>query len=334
MFDITQDLIVGRLGHGDVAHNHQFGGSPTINAQRVSVAVGVFSDSTLLIDDATWTIDDSIRLGIGGTARLELADATLSARELDLAVNATSVARAEIVSASLTIDETARIGVFGRSRVRMSGVSTMNVGSDLVLGAQSEFLDPLVHGEGSIEMTGNADLLVGRDLWLSMLGEGDVLVEQAAAVSVDRDLRTVSASDATLHLRPSNVMTEPMVQIGGRSDSITLIVEMVPTNYLPVGASRTLLVAKDGIDGAAISVIDSTIDGARRFHVTNDGFTVQVHVTAAADLNDDGVVGYADLLVLLGHWGACPSAPCLADLTGDGVIDFNDLLRVLDAWTE
>jgi hypothetical protein len=65
------------------------------------------------------------------------------------------------------------------------------------------------------------------------------------------------------------------------------------------------------------------------------------------DLNGDGVVDEADLLILLSEWGPCAEVPagagvppaepraqgsCPADLNGDGVVDVLDLLILLDSW--
>jgi len=51
------------------------------------------------------------------------------------------------------------------------------------------------------------------------------------------------------------------------------------------------------------------------------------------DLNGDGVVDGADLLILLGAWGKCADpADCPADLNGDGVVDGADLLILLGNW--
>ena len=49
-------------------------------------------------------------------------------------------------------------------------------------------------------------------------------------------------------------------------------------------------------------------------------------------LDGDGSVGIADLLILLGGWGACPPPPCPADLDGDGSVGIADLLLLLAAW--
>jgi hypothetical protein len=53
------------------------------------------------------------------------------------------------------------------------------------------------------------------------------------------------------------------------------------------------------------------------------------------DIDGDGVVGLADLLVVLASWGACPDCvtDCAADLHGDCTVGFPDLLTVLANWS-
>jgi opacity protein-like surface antigen len=50
----------------------------------------------------------------------------------------------------------------------------------------------------------------------------------------------------------------------------------------------------------------------------------------AGDLNLDGVVGSADLTLLLGAWGG--TLPEITDLTGDGVVNSADLSFLLSKW--
>lgn len=54
----------------------------------------------------------------------------------------------------------------------------------------------------------------------------------------------------------------------------------------------------------------------------------------AGDVDDDGVVSGADLAMLLGAWGPCPSgaSPCREDVTGDGAVDAADLAQLLGSW--
>jgi hypothetical protein len=54
----------------------------------------------------------------------------------------------------------------------------------------------------------------------------------------------------------------------------------------------------------------------------------------AADLDGDGAIGLADLVVLLAAWGPCPppGPGCAADLDGDGAVGFEDLVILLASW--
>ena len=55
----------------------------------------------------------------------------------------------------------------------------------------------------------------------------------------------------------------------------------------------------------------------------------------SADIDGDGDVDFADLLLLLGGWGDCPVPPadCDADLSGNGSVGFEDLLILPGAWS-
>lgn len=91
--------------------------------------------------------------------------------------------------------------------------------------------------------------------------------------------------------------------------------DAIPRNTAPAGATLLCTVTpSDGkVDGASASV------------------SVVVAGGIFADLNGDGVVGGADLGLLLGAWGAC--AGCAADLNGNGEVDGADLGLLLGAWT-
>jgi hypothetical protein len=54
--------------------------------------------------------------------------------------------------------------------------------------------------------------------------------------------------------------------------------------------------------------------------------------TCTGDLNGDGSVDGADLLILLSHWGPC--AGCASDLSGSGFVNGQDLLILLSNWGE
>jgi hypothetical protein len=55
----------------------------------------------------------------------------------------------------------------------------------------------------------------------------------------------------------------------------------------------------------------------------------------AADVDDDWVVGFADMTALLSRWGACPDAcatPCPEDIVPNCIVGFEDLTEVLTQW--
>jgi hypothetical protein len=58
-------------------------------------------------------------------------------------------------------------------------------------------------------------------------------------------------------------------------------------------------------------------------------YVLTLECTVTADLNGDGVVGPADLAILLGGWGQ----PGATDLDGDGTTGAADLTVLLGAWT-
>lgn len=64
-----------------------------------------------------------------------------------------------------------------------------------------------------------------------------------------------------------------------------------------------------------------------------EGGPATITVTALGDLNGDGVVDGADLIVLLGAWGACDDCDaCPADLDGDCTVGAADLITLLGDW--
>ena len=65
----------------------------------------------------------------------------------------------------------------------------------------------------------------------------------------------------------------------------------------------------------------------------NNGNGVPDECDAASDLDGNGVVNTADLLLLLGAWGDCPGGEaCPADLNNDGFVGTADLLILISNW--
>ena len=63
----------------------------------------------------------------------------------------------------------------------------------------------------------------------------------------------------------------------------------------------------------------------------NGTLTISCGSPSPGDLDGDGLVGAADLLMLLSQFGPC-AAECYADIDGDGMVGVTDLLIVLGNW--
>jgi len=49
-----------------------------------------------------------------------------------------------------------------------------------------------------------------------------------------------------------------------------------------------------------------------------------------ADIDDDELVGFSDILQVIGAWGPCGACP--QDLNGNGIVDFADILVIISSW--
>ena len=65
--------------------------------------------------------------------------------------------------------------------------------------------------------------------------------------------------------------------------------------------------------------------------VNGDGVPDECQPCEVADIDNDGIVGTGDLLILLAQWGPCPPE-CFGDIDGDGMVGTTDLLMLLAAW--
>jgi len=71
----------------------------------------------------------------------------------------------------------------------------------------------------------------------------------------------------------------------------------------------------------------TTING----HPQPAGTTCATHeCECIADLDDDGAIGFTDLVSLLSAWGECPGCP--EDLDGDDTVGFTDVIVLLSGW--
>lgn len=80
---------------------------------------------------------------------------------------------------------------------------------------------------------------------------------------------------------------------------------------------------------------DVIVGAPRHNNVWGSAYVFSMDADSAnpGDLNGDGVVGVADLLILLVNWGPCADCnDCPADLGGDCTVGVSDLLILLANW--
>lgn len=102
-----------------------------------------------------------------------------------------------------------------------------------------------------------------------------------------------------------------------------------------ISTLRTMVSGMSGAEGAAFDPVSgdfvfSTFGGGNRLLLVR-GFDAPGD---AADINEDGVVNGADLLLLLSNWGMCDTfdGSCVGDLNGDCTVNGADLLILLTNW--
>jgi len=88
-------------------------------------------------------------------------------------------------------------------------------------------------------------------------------------------------------------------------------------------------------DGVLVEAREINENGTIAATASSKGVLRAVLLTPAVlgDIDLNGVVDVADLLIVIGNWGACPVGPCPADLNGDLVVNVQDLLALLGNWS-
>ncbi|MBL22048.1 MAG: hypothetical protein CMJ37_04335 [Phycisphaerae bacterium] len=143
---------------------------------------------------------------------------------------------------------------------------------------------------------------------------------------------------------------------GDGDADIAVALATMDAKGLPQGVVRLLRADWDGSGGVTfvdtpLQAFGSSIDAIRASDFDGDGvdelllfrestflmgegLTVDVlrRSVLAGDVNADGQVGFADLLLVLARWGE-DCGDCPEDISGNGVVDFDDVLALLTNWT-
>ncbi len=116
----------------------------------------------------------------------------------------------------------------------------------------------------------------------------------------------------------------------GAQDEWRTIMAYSPGTRIPYHSNPDVF-----FDGGATGVDIEAPDSAHNaMSIDNARFTVaSFRCSAPGDLDGDGAVGSADLLILLGAWGACGNCDdCPADFDADCTVGTADLLVLLGNW--
>lgn len=141
-----------------------------------------------------------------------------------------------------------------------------------------------------------------------------------------------------------NIDADPLCDEDGRPQAGSPCIDAGANNAVPAD-----LLDLDS-DGDTAERLPIDLDGNHRF--MDDGATEDtgcgpivvdmgayefpgepVHPVLIGDIDLDGIVGFNDLVQVLGEWGECDPTCCLADVNFTWEVDFNDLLIVLDNWS-
>jgi hypothetical protein len=124
--------------------------------------------------------------------------------------------------------------------------------------------------------------------------------------------------------------TRPVDPALSMGDLLGLDLDAVRQLYAGAGGGAGVDLAGTGLASISYVRISNPPDGAGPLEI--DAFS-DVTAVPAGDVNGDGVVNFADILAVIGAWGACPPGDCPADLSGNGVVGFEDILLVISGWS-
>lgn len=133
------------------------------------------------------------------------------------------------------------------------------------------------------------------------------------------DFIPAPSASAIVPLAPGPVTWGPAP---GLAADVQAWVDGAPSDgWILIGDERTPHSAKRFFSGEWVdSALRPTLHVRYRLPGSCDG-----------DVDDDGLVGFQDLLAVLGAWGPVPACAS-ADLDDDGAVGFTDLLLILTAW--
>ena len=199
-------------------------------------------------------------------------------------------------------------------------------------------VDAIVDAVTTLVGAGAQDVLVPNIPDLGATPEAVLLgnVAESTFISMQFNILLASELDAaedelgiTIIQFDSFALLEDIIDDALNNDGLVYGITNIDTPIAPglPGAPRDVPPAKDpDVALWADDVHPSTVA-----HEVFANVVIDALITGnPADLDGDGIVGAADLAILLGSWGSCEGCP--ADLNGDGVVGAADLAILLGSW--
>lgn len=199
-------------------------------------------------------------------------------------------------------------------------------------------VDAIVDAVATLAGSGAQDVLVPNIPDLGATPEAVLLgnVGESTFISMQFNILLASELDAAANELGINIiqfdtfaLLEDIIDDALNNDGLVYGITNIDTPIAPglPGAPRDVPPAKDpDVALWADDVHPSTVA-----HEVFANVVFEALITGnPADLDGDGVVGAADLAMLLGSWGSCEGCP--ADLDGDGVVGAADLAILLGSW--
>jgi len=155
------------------------------------------------------------------------------------------------------------------------------------------------------------DPLLAYDSWLTVGGE-----------DISADVNTIGLDFAAFEGSGGPVIADNV-----NGGSVFIYPDLEPTAF-PDENGHVLIaqLTTDGEVSMTVNLQSRTADGENP-QILQQSITFQEVYECFGDFNNDGIIGIADLLMLLGDFG-CPS-DCTHDMNGDGGVTTSDMLVML-----
>lgn len=336
----TNDLTlnIGKFGRGALNMNL----SAQVDTGSVIVAHHDAAEGSIVVEGnfTALNINGDLDLGLFGEATMHVADrATVTVSSVcSLGMFATY----EVVGGAVVLVDFAdgALTVTGKETSFTCGgemyVGSFGSGSVTVLDGASLTAPLIVLKTSPVQPDARSTL--GGDSLISANVTGDGVITPGAPVgklAIDGDVDSV---DAEFEIAGTDQGAFDRLVVNGELDPDGAVIHLrLADGFMPTPGDSWEVIAAVDVVSTYGSIDGDPLPNGLTWQVTypENHVVVTVANEVFADLNSDGVVNSADLAIVLGNWGQCPSPiePCPPDLDEDGEVGPADLAIVLGNWT-